>query len=88
MNRGIDAKGDVSHADLMDELRALRADMGPLTDPAFQSDLREVVEIVRAARVGGKGLTWLANMIKALLVIGGLWLAFKAGLAALANSGG
>lgn len=76
---------DVSHADLLAEVQALRTDLGPLAEPEFRADLKELVDVLRAARMGGKGLNWLANIVKALLVIGGLWIAFKAGLASLSG---
>jgi hypothetical protein len=79
---------DVSHADLMAEVKALRKELGPLVDSEFRADLKELVDVLRAARIGGKGLNWLANIVKAGLVLGGLWIAFKAGLAAMTGNGG
>lgn len=91
---------DVSHADLLAEVKAFREELSYLadpnlkafltkfTDPQFQADAVQGVEVIRTARVGGNGLEWLGKIMKPLLWIGGLWIAFQAGLSALAGKGG
>lgn len=100
------AEGDVSHADLLAEIKGFRADhaafradldylaepglkafLRKFADPDFQGDALQGVEIVRTARVGGNGLAWLGKIAKPLLYLAGAWIAFKAGVAALAGFG-
>lgn len=93
-------EGDVSHADLLAEMKAFRSDLAYLAEPnlkgflkkfgdsEFQADALQGVEIVRTARVGGNGLQWLGKIARPLAYLAGGWLAFKAGLAALTGDGG
>ncbi len=65
-----------SHDDLLDAIGGLRKDIAPLI--AMQPELKEVLEVVQAFKVGGKGVKWVASIATALLALGGLILAVKA----------
>lgn len=65
-----------SHADLLTEIRALREDVTPLVE--MQSDLKDVVEVLQALKMGGRGVKWMASIATALLTIGGMMLAVRA----------
>lgn len=65
-----------THGELLDEIRAMRAEFEWLID--MKEDITEGVEVVRAIRVGGKGVKWIASIATALLTLGGLMLAIRA----------
>lgn len=65
-----------SHGEILDAVNALRADITPLVQQ--QAEIGELVEILRALRVGGKGINWIAKIVTGLLAIGGMFLAVKA----------
>jgi hypothetical protein len=65
-----------SHADLLEAIAALRADIAPLLE--VTPEIKEMVEVMQAVKVGGKGVKWIASIATALLTIGGLMLAVRA----------
>lgn len=65
-----------THGELLEAINALRADIHPIME--MKADIGEVVEIMRAFKLGGKGIKWLASIVTALLTIGGMLLAIRA----------
>lgn len=65
-----------SHDDIMQELKAFRDEIRPLTE--MKPELDELVQSMRAMKLGGKGVKWIASIMTALLTIGGLLIGIKA----------
>lgn len=66
---------ETTHADLLEEIKALRRDVEPLV--RMTPKITNVVEIFEAIEVGGKGVKWIASIATALLVLGGVILAMR-----------
>ena len=79
-------EGNVSHAELLEAIESLRGDISPLV--TIKDDLDEVVEIMRAFRIGGKGVKWVASIATALITVGGLMLGLRAIWQSFWNGGG
>lgn len=65
-----------SHADLLEAIGDLRKEIKPLVE--MRDDLKDMVEVMQALKVGGKGVKWIASIATALLTIGGMMLAIRA----------
>jgi len=65
-----------SHGEILDAVNALDAKITPLVEK--QAEIGELVEILRALHVGGKGVSWLAKLVTGLLALGGVFLWLKA----------
>lgn len=65
-----------THGQLLDAIDGLRRDLEPFVE--MKADLADTVEIIRALKVGGKGVKWMASVATALLTLGGLLLAARA----------
>lgn len=67
---------EATHADLLKAIEGLRSDMEPLLE--MQPELKEMVGVLNALKVGGQGVKWISGIATSLLALGGLLLAVKA----------
>lgn len=65
-----------THAKILDEIKAMRADIEPFVE--MKPDLVEMVDVLKALRVGAKGVKGIGSLATALIALGGLIIGIRA----------
>jgi len=65
-----------SHGAILEEIKAMRADIEPFVE--MKPELVEMVDVLKALRVGARGVKGVGSIATALIAFGGVIIGMKA----------